>query len=181
MTRVGFQGVPGAYSEQAIHQCFGREVESVPFNTFEEIFFGVENGDIDYGMLPVENAVAGSVTQAYELLTEHDLRVYAEVILRVRHMLQAPAGTSLDDVQVVRSHPQALAQCHRYLDRHNLKAEPAFDTAGSARALAADPEPHVAAIASELAAEMYELQIVDRDIEDYPFNYTLLLRLFLPF
>ena len=172
MPRVGFQGVPGAYSEQAIHQFFGQDVESVPFNTFDEIFFAVENGDTDYSMLPVENAVAGSVTRAYQLLTEHDLRIYAEVVLRVRHMLQAPHGTTLDDIQIVRSHPQALAQCQRYLARRELQAEPAFDTAGSARDLSANPEPHVAVIASQLASEIYDLQILDHDIEDFPFNYT---------
>jgi prephenate dehydratase len=123
-------------------------------------------------MLPVENAVAGSVTRSYELLMEHDLRVHAEVILRVQHMLMAPPGTALDDVTRVRSHPQALAQCQRYLDRHDLDAEPAFDTAGSARDLAADPEPGVAVVASSLAAELYDLEIIDQAIEDYQFNYT---------
>jgi prephenate dehydratase len=123
-------------------------------------------------MLPVENAVAGSVTRAYELLVEYDLRVYAEVILRVRHMLLAPPGTVFADLERVQSHPQALAQCQRYLSRHGLKAEPTFDTAGAAQDLAANPQPGVAAIASELAAEYYGLEILDRDIEDFTFNYT---------
>jgi prephenate dehydratase len=132
----------------------------------------VENGDADYGMLPVENSVAGSVTRSYELLMEYDLRVYAEVILRVRHMLLALPDSTLDDLQRVRSHPQALAQCQRYLNRHALEPEPAFDTAGSARDLASNPEPGVAAIASALAADLYDLKILDRGIEDFPFNYT---------
>lgn len=136
------------------------------------MFLPVESGDADYGMLPVENAVAGSVTRAYELLMEHDLRVHAETILHVRHMLLAPPGTTLEKLERVRSHPQALAQCQRYLSRHGLKGEPAFDTAGSARDLAVKPEPGVAVIASELAAELYGLEILDREIEDYVFNYT---------
>jgi prephenate dehydratase len=172
MTRVAFQGVAGAYSEEAIRQFFGPEVESVPCRTLAEIFFAVGSLDTGYGMLPVENAVAGSVNQSYELLMEHDLRIYAEVILRVRHMLLALPGTHLSDLRRVRSHPQALAQCQRYLSRHGLEPEPAFDTAGSARDLAANPEPDVAVIASELAAELYELEILERDIEDFPFNYT---------
>jgi len=172
MTRVAFQGVAGAYSEEAIHQFFGPEIESVSCRTLADIFLAIEGGDADYGMLPVENAVAGSVTRSYELLMEHDLRIYAEVILHVRHMLLALPGTQLDDLKRVRSHPQALAQCQRYLDRHGLEPEPAFDTAGSARDLAANPEPGVAAIASALAAELYGLHILDRDIEDFPFNYT---------
>ncbi|NLE46440.1 MAG: prephenate dehydratase [Chloroflexi bacterium] len=172
MTRVGFQGVPGAYSEQAIRQFFGPDVESIPFRTFDEIFVAVERGDADYGMQPVENAVAGSVASAYQLLTEHDLRIHAEVILRVRHMLMAMPGADLAGITTVRSHPQALAQCQRYLERHGFSAEPAFDTAGSARDLAASPQTGVAVIASELAAELYGLEILDRDIEDFAFNYT---------
>jgi prephenate dehydratase len=132
----------------------------------------VENGDVDYAMLPVENAVAGSVNRAYELLVEHDLRIHAETILRVRHMLLAVPGTKLGDLERIRSHPQALAQCQHYLNRHGLKPEPAFDTAGSARDLAAGPEPGIGVIASELAAELYGLEIVERDIEDFAFNYT---------
>jgi prephenate dehydratase len=173
--KVAFQGIAGAYSEQAIRQFFGPEKQSVPYRTLDDIFFAVANHDADYGMLPVENAVAGSVTQSYELLMEHDLRIHAEVILHVRHMLLALPGTQLSDLKRVRSHPQALAQCQRYLARHGLEAEPAFDTAGSARDLAVCAEGTKvgsAVIASELAAELYGLEILDRDIEDFAFNYT---------
>lgn len=172
MTRVAFQGIAGAYSEQAIRQYFGPEVESVPCGALADLFALVENGDVDHAMLPVENAVAGSVTRAYELLMEHDLRVYAEVILHVQHMLLALPGSTLDSLERVRSQPRALAQCQRYLNRHGLKGEPSFDTAGGARDLADNPEPGVAAIASELAAELYGLEILDRDIQDFAFNYT---------
>ena len=172
MTRVAFQGVAGAYSEQAIRQYFGLEVETVPCRAFGDIFRAVETRDADYGMLPVENSVAGSVTRSYELLVEHDLRIYAEAILRVHHTLLAIPGTQLSDLKRVRSHPQALAQCHRYLERHGLQPEPGFDTAGSARDLSANPEPDVAAIASELAGELYDLEVLDRGIEDFDFNYT---------
>jgi prephenate dehydratase len=172
MTRVAFQGVAGAYSEQAIRQFFGPQVETRPRETLAEMLFAIEKGDADYAMMPVENAVAGSVSQAYELLMEHDLRIHAEVILHVRHMLMALPGTQIVDLKRARSHPQALAQCQRYLKRHNLQPEPAFDTAGSARELAESREPDVAAIASELAAELYGLEILDRAIEDLAFNYT---------
>lgn len=122
--------------------------------------------------MPVENAVAGSVTRSYELLMEHDLRIYAEVILHVRHMLLALPDTQLADLKRVRSHPQALSQCQRYLGRHGLEPEPTFDTAGSARDLATNPEPGVAVIAGALASELYGLEVLDQDIEDFPFNYT---------
>jgi prephenate dehydratase len=172
MTNVAFQGVAGAYSEQAVRQYFGSDVESISCRTLDDLFLLVEGGNADYGMLPVENAVAGSVTQSYELLMEHDLRVCAEVILRVRHMLLAPSGTKLGQVRRVRSHPQALTQCQHYLARHGLEAEPAFDTAGSARDLATQPQPGVGVIAGALAAELYGLEVLDRNIEDFAFNYT---------
>ncbi len=172
MTRVAFQGIAGAYSEEAIRQFFGPDVESIPYRTLDDVFPAVENGDVDCAMVPVENAVAGSVSRSYELLMERDLRISAETILRVHHMLLAARGTQLADLERVRSHPQALAQCQRYLSRYEIKPEPAFDTAGSARELAANPEPGVAAIASKLAAEMYDLEIVSAAIEDFPFNYT---------
>jgi prephenate dehydratase len=103
---------------------------------------------------------------------EHDLRINAEIILRVHHMLLALPGTTLEDLKRVRSHPQALAQCERYLTRRGLEAVAAFDTAGSARDLAENPDPETGAIASALAADLYGLEIIDRDIEDLHFNYT---------
>lgn len=172
MTSVAFQGIAGAYAEQAVRQYFGPEVESVPCATLDDLFPAVENGDVDFAMLPVENAITGSVTRAYELLVEYDLRVYAEVILHIRHMLLARPGTALEDLLRVQSHPQALAQCQRYLRRHGLTGEPTFDTAGAARDVATSQQPGLAAIASELAADLYGLEILDRDIDDFTFNYT---------
>jgi len=170
--KVAFQGVSGAYSEEAVRQFFGANAQPHPCPALEDMFVAVEQGDADYAMLPVENAVAGSVVQSYELLMEHDLRVRAEVILRVRHMLLAPPGTAQSGLKRAMSHPQALAQCERYLARHGLEPVPAFDTAGAARDLAAAPQPETAIIASALAAELYGLDILDRGIEDEPFNYT---------
>jgi len=170
MMKVAFQGAPGAYSYEAIGQFFGPEAERIPQRTFSDIFTAVEGGMVDYGILPVENAVAGSVAQSYELLMEHDLRIYAEVILRVRHMLLAPPGTRFSALTCVRS--QALAQCQRYLVRHRLVPEPVEDTAAAACALAENPVPEVGVIAGRAAAELCNLEILDRDIEDYPFNYT---------
>jgi prephenate dehydratase len=172
MTRVSFQGIAGAYSEEAIRQFFGPDVESLPCRTFNDLFVAVEDGSADYGMLPIENSLAGSVVQSYELLMEHDLRVRAEVILRVRHRLLAAPGTPLSGLKQVKSHPQALAQCERYLARRGLEAVPNFDTAGSARELAEQPDAETGVIASELASELYGLEILDDEVEDLPFNYT---------
>jgi len=172
MTRIAYQGVSGAYSEEAIQQYFGTEAEAVACETFADVFRSVETHECNYGMLPVENSVAGSVNRSYELLVEHDLRIFAEVILRVRHMLLAPEGTAPASLRIVRSHPQALAQCQNYLARHNLTPEAAVDTAGSAKSLAENPEPGVAVIAGATAAELTGLEIIDRQIEDSQLNYT---------
>ena len=172
MTRIAFQGDRGAYSEEAIYQFFGPGVETVPCQSFASLFEAVEVGQASYGALPVENSTAGSINRAYDLLLDHDLRVWGEVILRVHHALLAPPGTAQAGVKVVRSHPQALAQCSRYLSNHGWTPETVYDTAGSARDLAAAPEPGGAVIASRLAGQLYALEELDYGIEDSFYNYT---------
>ena len=172
MSSVAFQGERGAYSEEAIHEFFGTRVETQPCRDFAGIFEAVESGSAEYGMLPVENSTAGSINRAFDLLLDHDLRVSGEMFLRVRHALLAPRDTILDDVQRVRSHPHALAQCDRYLSSRGWTAESTYDTAGSARNLAEQPEPGVAAIASRLAGQLYELKELAYGIEDSLYNYT---------
>lgn len=172
MKKVAFQGERGAYSEEVIYQFFGAEIETLACRRFEDIFAAVESGKAEYGVLPVENSTAGSINQAYDLLLDHDLRVWGEAFLRVRHALLARPGTALADIQRVRSHPHALAQCERYLNSHGWIAESAYDTAGSARDLVASSEPGVAAIASRLAGQLYELEELDYGIEDALYNYT---------
>lgn len=172
MTEVMFQGVAGAYSQEAIRQFFGPQVTSVPTKSFAEMCTAVEAGEAKYAMLPMENSIVGTVNQSYDLLMEHDLRIYGEVILRVEHMLLAPPNTALSEVRIVRSHPQALAQCQRYLNGHGLTPQTAIDTAASARDLARSPEKGVAVIASRLAGELYGLEILASNVEDFQFNYT---------
>jgi prephenate dehydratase len=169
---VAFQGEPGAYSEQAVHEHFGPETASRPCRTFTEIFEAIHHGDATHGMLPVENSLAGMIAPAYDLLIDHDLRVQAEVIIRIEHYLMASAGTTLKEIERVRSHPQALAQCEQSLLRLGLEPIDYYDTAGAARDLALNPEPGTAAIASLLAAETYNLEILVNHIEDLDFNYT---------
>ncbi len=172
MVTVAFQGEHGAFSEEAIYQHFGSDVRTLPCRTFDEIFQAVEDGHADFGALPVENAVAGSINKAYDLLLEHDLRVRGEIYLHVRHHLLAPVGTRLEDIQRVRSHPQALAQCEDFIAQHGWHPEPWYDTAGSAKDLAAHPEPGLAVIASKLAAEIYGLEVLAKDIQDLRWNIT---------
>lgn len=181
MTIVAFQGEHGAYSEQAARQHFGsvgdragsyEGLATLPCRSFEGVFEAIDAGEADFGMLPIENSLAGSINRAYDLLLEHDLRVWGEVLLRVRHNLLAPPGVPLEEVTTVRSHPQALAQCERWLTQRGLQAVPWYDTAGSAKELAANPEPAVAVIASELAAQTYGLQVLAAGIEDLQWNFT---------
>jgi prephenate dehydratase len=170
--KVAFQGIHGAHSEQAIRQHFGDTVEGYPCRGLAELFAAIQDHEVAYALLPVENALAGAVAQAYELLMDHDLRIQSEVILHVHHCLLAPKGTRLADLKRVRSHPQALAQCARYLARNNLEPVPDYDTAGSARRIAENGEKNTGALANKLAAELYGLDIVEPDVEDVTFNYT---------
>lgn len=169
---VAFQGEHGAYSEQAVRQHFGGAAATLPCRTFLAITDALQHGRAQYGMLPVENSLAGTVIAAYDLLIDYDLHVQAEVILRVEHCLMAPPGTSLAGVRRVRSHNQALMQCEATLRRMGLEPVDYYDTAGAARDLAADPQPGTAAIASALAAETYGLEILARHLEDQDFNFT---------
>jgi prephenate dehydratase len=169
---VAFQGIHGAYSEQAIRQHYGDTADVFPCPGLGELFDAIHSGQAKYGLLPIENALAGAVSQAYELLTDSDLRIQADVILHVHHALLAPPGTRLDDLKCVRSHPQALAQCEHFLRRHGMKATPWYDTAGAARDLAQEPVPETGAIASELAGQLYGLDIIATNTEDVMFNYT---------
>lgn len=169
---VAFQGEHGAYSEQAAREHFGPAAAVLPCRTFLAIIDALQDGQADYGMLPVENSLAGTVIPAYDLLIDYDLHIQAEVILRVEHCLMAAPGTALADVRRVRSHHQALMQCEQTLRRMGLEPVEYYDTAGAARDLAADPQPGTAVIASALAAETYGLDILVRHVEDQDFNFT---------
>lgn len=169
---IAFQGEHGAYSEQAVRQHFGLEPTTLPCRSFLDIFLAMQEGRATHGMLAVENSLAGTVIPAYDLLVDHDFHVQAEVIVRVEHCLMAPPGTRLEDVKRVMSHYQALGQCEQTLRRMNLEPVTYYDTAGAARDLAANPEPHTAVIASELAAQTYGLEVLINNLEDLDFNYT---------
>ncbi len=169
---VAFQGIHGAYSEQAIRQHFGDAVDVFPCPTLSDLFDAIHSRRVSCAILPIENALAGAVSQAYELLMDSDLRIQADVVLHVHHALLVPDGETLDTLKVVRSHPQALAQCEQFLKRNGLKGVPWYDTAGSAYDLSCDPVPATGAIASELAGKLYNLNILATEIEDVSFNFT---------
>jgi prephenate dehydratase len=172
MPIVAFQGITGAYSESAIFQFFGPDTKTVACRSLEGIFEVVETGRAHLGIIPVENALAGSVPRAYELLMERDLRIQAEIIMQVQHTLMAAPGARLKDLKRVRSTQLSLQQCEKFINRYNLEQQFSFDTAGAARDLAAKPEKDLGVIASKLAAEIYKLDILEEQIQDAAFNYT---------
>jgi prephenate dehydratase len=148
-------------------------VETLPCESLSDLFETINARRVTYALLPIENALAGAVAQAYELLMESDLRIQADVILHVHHALMTKPGMKLADLKMVRSHPQALAQCEKYLRRHHLQPVAWYDTAGAAHDLASDAGAEgVGALASELAAQLYGLDVLDKQVEDVPFNFT---------
>jgi len=172
--KVAFQGEPGAYSEQAVFNYFG-DVETVPCESFDAMFDAVMTGKSDAALAPIENSLAGSIHQNYDLLLRHELYIVGEYLLRVRHCLIAMPGVKREDVKKAISHPQALGQCAGYLRSHGIKAEQVYDTAGSVKMLKESGARDMAAIASRRAAELYGMQILEEGIEDNPENYTRFL------
>lgn len=169
--RIAYQGVPGAFSEQASLQ-FQPQGEAVGYDSFPRAFSAACAGECDYACLPVENSLAGSIHQTYDLLTNSALHVVAEQVVRVHHNLLVKPGVKLRDVKRVYSHPQALEQCRNYLIKRGLEAVSDFDTAGAAKLLAQNGGAGKAVIASARAAEIYGLDIAAPNIEDSDANFT---------
>jgi prephenate dehydratase len=171
--KIAFQGEHGAYSEQAIREHFGNDPETVPCEAFDGIFAAVLDGACDCGFIPVENSVAGSIHRNYDLLLQNPLVVIGEHSTRVAHCLIGLPGASLAEIQKVISHPQALAQCERYLrSLKGVRSEQVYDTAGSVKIVSELGDRSVAAIASRLAAGLYGMEILAENIEDSPLNFT---------
>jgi len=175
--RIAFQGEAGAYSEAAVLAHFpGEQVTPVPCETFEKVFSAVSQEECDLGFIPIENSLAGSIHQNYDLLLRNNLWVIGEHHLRVSHCLIGLPGSTIDGIRRVISHPQALAQCDGYL--HSLKdvlAESVYDTAGSVKIMRSQNDLSLAAIASHRAAEIYGMEILAEGIEDNPQNFTRFL------
>jgi len=169
--RVAYQGEPGAFSETAVLALFP-SADPVPRHAFRDVFRAVEEGAVDYGMMPIENSQAGSINDTYDLLARGTARIVGEVIVPVRHSLMALPGTGLGDVRRVISHPQALAQCQEYLERLGVEVLAVHDTAGAARLVAEERRESEAAIAAERAAAVYGLDVLASEIEDDPQNQT---------
>ncbi|MEQ8294542.1 MAG: prephenate dehydratase [Roseovarius sp.] len=172
--RIAFQGEPGAYSHQACHETYP-EMEAMPCRTFEDAIEAVRTGEAELAMLPVENSTFGRVADIHHLLPESGLYIVDEAFVRVRIHLLAIPGTPLTDITHAMSHTMLLGQCRSFLGEHNIHRVTGADTAGSARQVAEDGDPHTAALASELAGEIYGLEVLARDIEDEGNNTTRFL------
>lgn len=168
---VGFQGERGAYGDAAT-RAWLEGVAPIPCKEFQDVFDGVAGGWLDYGLVPVENTLGGTVGQVNSILVESGLRVVGAVDLPVEHCLLALPGQDHRDIRYVYSHPQALAQCRRFLERNRLDGVSHYDTAGSARMLAEDRPRASAAIASRYAGEIYGLEIIKEGIQDAAQNRT---------
>ena len=173
--KVSYQGETGAYSEMAVFKFFGSKVEPVPCKDFRDVFESVKTGVVPHGVVPIENSIEGSVNQNYDLFLAYDLKVCGEVAVKLAHVLIASPQTKFDDVKTIYSHPQALAQCRKYLEKHKWEIIPAYDTAGSVKIIKENKLTNAAAIASEKAADLYGMKILARDIADNPSNYTRFL------
>jgi chorismate mutase/prephenate dehydratase len=172
MKTVAFQGERGAYSESAVYQFFGEKAEVKPCKEFRNVFDSVCNQETQFGIVPVENSLEGSITQNYDLFLKYGLKVYGEVIVKIEHCLIANPGTALPDIKTVYSHPQALSQCQNFLEDFGRELISTYDTAGSVKMLKEKGLKNAAAIASERAANIYGMHILAKDIADNLENYT---------
>ena len=175
---VAFQGERGSFSEEAAYKLLGHRARVLPCETFAGIFESVASGKTRFCLAPIENTLAGSVHENYDLLLKHDLHIVGEVNLHIVHNLIALPGVKLRDVRQVYSHPVALAQCGRFFSEHsNLQKVPYYDTAGSVKMLTERKLRDAAAIASGTAASFYRAKILKLHLEDHRENYTRFLLL----
>ncbi|HTS74943.1 MAG TPA: prephenate dehydratase domain-containing protein [Bryobacteraceae bacterium] len=171
--KVAFQGELGAFSQQAVRQLAGPRAKPEPRQRFDQVFAALARGEVDAAALPIENTLAGSVHENYDLLLKFDFVITAETNVRIVHHLIAPPGVALASIRKVFSHPVALNQCQDFFARHKrMERVPYYDTAGSVKMLMAERPEGAAAIASEIAARIYGARILKREIEDDRQNFT---------
>ena len=170
---AAFLGDVGGFSHKACTQFFGDQVEPMPADSFRGLFESVKTGACDFGVVPLENSLAGSVHENYDLLLEYDLRIIGEITLRIKHNLIGHPGARIDDIKVVFSHPQAFGQCRQFLDRHgSWELVSVSDTARAVRHIRDRGDISEAAIAGNDAAEAFGMAVMEENIETNPRNFT---------
>ncbi|MDY6989069.1 MAG: 3-deoxy-7-phosphoheptulonate synthase [Thermodesulfobacteriota bacterium] len=171
--RAGFLGEIGTFSHRACTQYFGPKVSAVPMSSFRAIFEAVKEGETDFGVVPLENSLTGSIHENYDLLLEHDLKIIGEITLRIMHHLVGHPGAKIEDVTRVFSHPQVFQQCRQFLDRHeNWELVSAKDTARAVKQIHEGGNQVDAAIASKEAAHIHGMEVMEEGIETNPRNFT---------
>jgi prephenate dehydratase len=176
--RVAFQGELGAFSQQAARRIFGPHLQPLPCIAFEDVFSRLVRGKADFAVIPIENSLAGSIHQNFDLLAKHSLESIGETYVRIEHHLIACPRARMADIRQVYSHPVALAQCRTFLGSLRAAEEVSFyDTAGSVKFIRDKNLSNAAAVASADAARMYGMKILKRNIEDDRENYTRFLAL----
>lgn len=171
--RVVYQGEPGAYSEMAARKFFGKDVDATGLYQFEDTFLALANGEADYAVLPIENSSTGAIRQVYDQLALFNYFFVGEITVKVEHSLMVLPGATMEDIETVYSHEQGLFQCEQYLGSHpEWRRVAKEDTAGSAKMVAELGDKTKAAICSELAAEIYGLQILEYSINGNSQNTT---------
>ncbi|HRH49328.1 MAG TPA: prephenate dehydratase [Panacibacter sp.] len=174
--RISIQGCEGSFHQVAAQQFFGKDVQIIPCPTFKDVVnTAADINSSDGGIMAIENSIAGSILANYNLLRKSDLRVAGELTLKIEQHLMVNPGVKLEDIHEVHSHPMAIQQCLKFLDKHNWKLVEAEDTASSARNVHQYKSKHIAAIAGKLAAEMYQLEIIAPNIQTLANNYTRFL------
>jgi len=173
LPKVAIQGEEGSFSHEAGIKYWGNSVIFIPKKTPDEVVESVETEEADYGLLPIENSLIGSISTTYDTLLESRLQITGEVITPISHCLLAPQKVPESEIERIYSHPAALSQCSSFLENlQNCEIIPIYDTAGSAMKISKDKDVKSAAIASKLAAKLYNLEILVERLEDYPNNQT---------
>ncbi|MBI3951891.1 MAG: 3-deoxy-7-phosphoheptulonate synthase [Acidobacteria bacterium] len=174
--KVAYQGEPGAFSERAVHQYFGETASPQSRISFREVFEAVQTRQCDYGVIPIENSLSGSIHENYDLLLEYDVAIIGEFKMRIVHNLIAHEGTRLEDIRRIYAHPQAIAQCRVILSQYpEWEINQVYDTAGSVKYIKEHHLMDAAAIASAQAAENLGMAILKEGVESNPQNYTRFL------
>ncbi len=175
---AAYQGAPGAYSEEAAQSLLGPTASLLPRRTLEQVFDAVSFSGARHGVVPVENSLAGTVPNVYELLMANDVTVIGETRILIDHVLLAPARTKRQDVRRVLSHPVALAQCAEFFRSHRaIQAVPVFDTAGAVEIVMREDDGQTAAIAARRAAVLYGAAVLAEHLQDHDKNWTRFLLL----
>ena len=177
-TRVSIQGYEGSFHQVAAQQFFGKNVQVLPCATFREVIKVATNKkESDGGVMAIENSIAGSILANYNLLQKSSLKIIGEIYLQIKQNLLVNPGVKLEDIREVHSHTMALQQCYDFLDKHKWKLVETDDTALSAKHVHQHKSKHIAAIASKLAAELFQLEVLAPGIQTMKNNYTRFLML----